>query len=144
LYDPINNRSTATINFPAGSIIGDAKGKDKGTFDTKLKFDLSLKGMTSGLKFDVKDMKLKSSGSKWGKKPPPNALVLPGVNDPPNPFWPGNIEFASDGSNGHSVSTQIASDTTPVPEPATFVLLGTGLLGGMAIQFIRRRRNQAA
>lgn len=68
-------------------------------------------------------------------------------------YWPGqyhgyvdNVQLAFNGQEGFAVEDNFdfAGPTTATPEPATMVLLGTGLLGLGGITAIRRRKAAAS
>ncbi len=110
-----------------------------GTFDSLLDvfFDVR-KGASQGPIALSDDVLLASSGSSWDRDPPPDAVVINGVNhhlngvDNAEDFWPTGPIRETSPTLVHVVGTAQA-----IPEPATAVIWV--LLGGLSAAYAWRR-----
>jgi hypothetical protein len=114
---------------------------DNGGFEAKpisLGFDLTLDGVTHNL----------SQSGTWSITPTYDSILSfsalsPVLFNTPDGSW--NVSllgFSVGGGVLGSFSTPVQAQVTPTPEPATLLLIGTGLIGG-GIQRWRKRRKGA-
>jgi hypothetical protein len=126
--------STGTMDITFASAAG-------GTFNSSLDvfFDIH-KGSLSGAIVASSDTVLTTTGSPWGRIPPPGAMLIPGVNfllngtDTSQDFWPaGGLH-----TGPHEVGPALRQP--PVPEPGTWILyLTAGAIVPAYARFHRRR-----
>lgn len=136
LNPTVASTGTMTIAWNAGGL--------SGTFSSTLdvNFEIHL-GALNGTVVDTGSLTLTSSGTSWSDLPPPGALLIPKANqflsgtsgDPTQDFFP--VPPFSESEPG---AVHVVTDTSAIPEPASLVLLGSGMLGIGALTWCRRRR----
>lgn len=132
--------STMTITNSVDNVVDPLL--EYGTFDSNLKFNFQLQGVTSGVLSPVLSLNLGQTPGTWGHIPSPNNPVLiDGVNNHLNGSDHLNDFFT--GTADHGPGHHVTQDINSVPEPTSMFAIG---LACMAVGggFARRRRLQQA
>ncbi len=117
-----------------------------GTFSSTLDVNFEIHmGALNGAVVDTGSLTLTSSGTSWSDLPPPGAFQITNANqflsgtagDRTQDFWP--VPPFTEQEPG---ATHVVTDTSngTIPEPASLVLLGSGILGIGALTWRRRLR----
>ncbi len=124
----------ATLGAPSTGemtiVFDDMNGGTFGTSSFDVFFDIRF-GALDGTIVTSGQINLDSSGNRWGRTPPPGAVIIPGINyllngqNTDEDFWTVGVV---NHTGPHPV-------ITAVPGPATIALLGLGLVG---LVFARR------
>ncbi len=135
----VDTGSTMTIKNSSDNLSPLLEG---GTFDSEIKIQFQLEGVTSGAKSGFITKTFQQTGALWTHLPPAGAVLINGVNsnlngsDHLNDFFTGlAFHDSGDGSQHTTINA--------VPEPTSLFAIGLACLAAGG-RFARKRRLQQA
>jgi len=113
-----------------------------GTFDSNLKFNLQLQGVTSGVLSSVISVTMSQTGGTWGHIPLNDNVLINGVNNHLNGFNHENDFFTGFAHHGPDHIHETC-DINNCPEPTSMFAIGLACMAAGG-RFARKRRLQQA